>query len=170
MTQIDTSCDKTWIGSTANFKHGDKPAFSDINLQHVHEQAMLIYEELKRQFTNLEISFDIELTLRKAATDPRLQRGINERGLIAPDFGKPYKGLYFQKVLLQLHSLNRRSQDERQSIEKTLQALLVQYWIDHPSDYSNWELSYRNPRPVKSFNGIKTAMTINFPLIEVENF
>jgi hypothetical protein len=160
---------QTWIGVSTSSRIKNPIPFKDEKLQLVHDQADMIHAYIKSQFYKYGHLIEVVLTLRHSNTDERLNRFLDEPGLIAPEYGKKFLGLYFQKIKIEMYPLNEMK-GFIETIKKQFDALIVKYFIENPSAYSNWEFSLRNPKPVKTYKGIQTAVIVNFPLIEFEAF
>ena len=160
---------ETWIGISIPFKDAKSVAYENSTLKYVHVKADQIANFIKLHLFKSRPLFELSLTLRKANTDDRLRRFTDEPGLIASDFGKKFTGLYFQKIKVQMYVIDERK-EYIETLRKHFESLVVRYFIDNPSKYSNWEYSLRNPRPIKTYKGIQTAVIVNFPLFEFETF
>lgn len=86
---------------------------------------------------------------------------MNEMGIIAPDFGKDFQGVFFDHLEIHLTTSGELTQSKQEFLEKYTNGLIRNHFIGHPTAYSNWELSHHNPkvssrnRYYKNFNDIK---------------
>lgn len=158
---------ETWTGVSRGFDVNNPIPYRDERLQLVHEEAAKIYAYIKKEFYKHSFLIEVVLTLRQSNTDERLSRFLNEPGLIAPEFGKKFTGLYFQKVKIEMDVYNERK-EYIETLRKFFESLVVKYFIENRTPYSNWEYSLRNPNPIKTFKGNQTAVIVNFPLFEFE--
>ena len=110
---------------------------------------------------------DVNLTFIQQSTNPRLERGINEEGMMGRDFGKSFSGRYFDTLGMTIHTPPKTSKKLKEFIPLYVEGLVIDYFIQHPSEYSNWEFSYRNRQGHRIATGRSPATIINFPLINI---
>ena len=108
-----------------------------------------------------------ELTLRQGATDERLARGINEDGIISPDYGKPFHGRYIQKVVIEVLPRGDHSIESQTFLEAYFKGLAIQYFVMNVTEFSNWEFSHQNPLSRGSLRGNFASRNVNFPMIQI---
>ena len=108
-----------------------------------------------------------ELTIRQGATDERLGRGINEDGIISPDYGKAFHGRYIQKVVIEVLPQGDHDKESQAFLEAYFKGLAIQYFVMNVTEFSNWEFSNQNPLSRGSFRGNHASRNVNFPMIQV---
>lgn len=118
----------------------------------------------------LHNNVSIEVHFREGGFDERLQRGINEAGIIAPDFGKRFFGYYIQKVIVSSAYVTFDNAAERLKTIDELTFKLAEHLVAHYSRLTNYEFNtkYRykaNLHPLHDGTN-KPYHFINFPLFE----
>jgi hypothetical protein len=160
--------DQNWLGVAKLI-----PVSSDItiakeeNASLVQQKATDIIEFLKPLHIENVVQITCQLLLKRGQKDMRLQRGINEGGILMPDFGKPFLGLYFQRMVIVITFIEDVSTDKKITIQDNVTASMKLYWMNQPTAYSNWEFNQENRQRLRTHNGLQTARYINFPEIIV---
>ncbi len=131
----------------------------------VQNEAISIKKHLRKFLSPIIDTFDIQLSLKEGEKSERLSRGINEIGLIKPDFGKPFYHLFYEDIQIILNVKKEVKIDGNEFMERYITGLIMDYFIQHPSDFSNWELNQRNRKASGHAN--MPARHINFPKIQL---
>jgi hypothetical protein len=160
--------EKTWIGFTNTKENSLEVVSNDIEQTIVNKEVYAITQYLKKELEVFDVVFEMILTLKQGYRDPRLERGINELGIISPDFGKEFTGLYFQMLELKSDLSGKKHKQKRDFLEPYLESLMKKYWINHITPYSNWEFNFQNKYAPQPKNGLSTSHFVNFPGIKVE--
>lgn len=158
---------QTWIG-LADSKT-ELEAMNEINQPNqilVQKTASDILTYIIHDMKLVVESLVIHLTLKQSHTDARLARGINEDGIIAPDFGKPFTGLFFDTITVKVKPIGEETKDKVKFLTRYLEGLIIHYFIILRSDYSNWELSHRNRKAAPHSN--MAARHMNYPKIIIQ--
>jgi hypothetical protein len=134
----------------------------------VDETLLRLLNDLKPNLEPLIQSLDAKLSLVQSDRSPRLERGINESGLIRPDYGKPFPGYYFNSIQVTVKTQPGTKKQTIVFLESYLEGLIVAYFVQHPSVASNWENSFRNPNRSRIATTSSPSSIINFPSIEID--
>jgi hypothetical protein len=134
----------------------------------VDETLLQLLNDLKPNLEPLIQSLEVKLSLVHSDRSPRLERGINESGLIRPDYGKPFPGYYFDSLHVTVKTQPGTKKQTIKFLESYLEGLIIAYFVKHPSAASNWENSFRNPNLVRFPTTSSPSTFINFPSIEIE--
>jgi hypothetical protein len=134
----------------------------------VDETLLGLLNDLKPNLEPLIQSLDAKLSLLQSDRSPRLERGINESGLIRPDYGKPFPGYYFNSIQVTVKTQPGTKKQTIVFLESYLEGLIVAYFVQHPSVASNWENSFRNPNRSRIATTSSPSSIINFPSIEID--
>lgn len=141
---------------------------NDPNQKLVNETLLRLLNDLKPNLEPLIQSLDVKLSLVQSDRSPRLERGINESGLIRPDYGKPFTGYYFDSLQVTVKTQPGTKKQTIKFLESYLEGLIIAYFVQHPSVASNWEHSFRNPNRARIPTTSSPSSIINFPSIEIE--
>ena len=112
--------------------------------------------------------FEVSLRFIQDSTNHRLERGMNEDGIMNCDFGKAFYGQYFDTLGITIHTPPTTRDKTKEFMKLYVEGLVIDYFIQHPSEYSNWELSYRNRKGHRIATGQSPASIINFPFIQIK--
>ena len=112
--------------------------------------------------------FEVSLRFIQDSTNPRLERGMNEDGIMGRDFGKAFSGQYFESLSLNIHTKKQTLEKTKEFLKLYVEGLVIEYFIQHPSEYSNWEFSFRNRKGHRIATGQSPATIINFPFIQIK--
>ena len=140
----------------------------DSNQKLVDETLLRLLNDLKLNLEPLIQSLDVKLSLVQSDRSRRLERGINESGLIGPDYGKPFTGYYFDSLHVTVKTQPGTKKQTIVFLESYLEGLVIAYFVQHPSVASNWENSFRNPNRARIPTTSSPSTIINFPSIEIE--
>jgi hypothetical protein len=66
-----------------------------------------------------------------------------------------------------IHTPPKTSKKLKEFMALYVEGLVIDYFIQHPSEYSNWEFSYRNRKGHRIATGRSPATIINFPSIQI---
>jgi hypothetical protein len=111
--------------------------------------------------------YEINLNLVQDETNPRLARGMNEEGRMGRDFGKSFTGKYFEALSLNIHTKKQTLEKTKEFLTLYVEGLVIDYFIQNPSEYSNWEFSYRNRKGHRIATTQSPATIINYPYINI---
>ena len=140
---------------------------NDPNQKLVDETLFRLLNDLKPNLEPLIQSLDAKLSLVQSDRNPRLERGINESGLIRPDYGKPFPGYYFDSLQVTVKTQPGTKKQTIVFLESYLEGLIIAYFVKHPSAASNWENSFRNQKGPRIGSTASPSTMINFPSIEI---
>jgi hypothetical protein len=132
------------------------------------DKLFRLLNDLKPNLEPLIQSLDAKLSLVQSDHSPRLERGINESGLIRPDYGKPFTGYYFDSLHVTVKTQPVTKKQTIVFLESYLEGLIIAYFVQHPSVASNWENSFRNPNRSRIATTSSPSSIINFPSIEID--
>jgi hypothetical protein len=106
----------------------------------------------------------LKITMQQSTTDERLRRGMNEEGYIEPDFGKDFHLMYFKKAEFIFTPKERKTKAKKEFLIPYFHGLMVRYFVNHPTSYSNWEFN-QNHFNKQKFPEMRSyaAKVINFP-------
>jgi hypothetical protein len=141
---------------------------NDPNQKLVDETLLQLLNDLKPNLEPLIQSLDVKLNLLQSDRSPRLERGINESGLIRPDYGNPFTGYYFDSLHVTVKTQPGTKNQTIKFLDSYLEGLIIAYFLKHPSAASNWENSFRNQNQVRFPTTSSPSTFINFPSIEIE--
>jgi hypothetical protein len=158
--------EKTWIGVNHTRITSQEVVSNDPEQIIVNHEVDAIAQYLKKELEVFDVGIEITLTLKQGYRDPRLERGINELGIIGPDFGKEFTGQYFQTLEIKSDLSGKKNKQKRDFLKPYLESLLKKYWINHVTPYSNWEFNYENKFGPRSKNDLSTSYFINFPEVK----
>jgi hypothetical protein len=157
---------QTWQGiGSAKIKPKTIIGIQNSNQDKVQNAAQAIFDYLTREVKLPVECLEINLTLKQGESDSRLSRGINESGLIRPDFGKPFTGLFFEIIVVKVILNDQNNEEFKNFLKVYLEGVIIHYFIYFGSDYSNWEFSHRNRKA--SVHSNKAARHVNFPIIQI---
>jgi len=139
----------------------------DSNQKLVDETLLHLLNDLKPNLEPLIQSLDVKLSLLHSDRSPRLERGINESGLIRPDYGKPFTGYYFDSLHVTVKTQPGTKKQTIKFLESYLEGLIIAYFVQYPSVASNWENSFRNQKGPRIGSTASPSTMINFPSIEI---
>lgn len=160
--------EKTWIGVSHTKITNQEVVSKDPEQTVVNQEAKAIALYLKKELEVFDLGVEIILTLKQGYRDSRLERGINELGIIGPDFGKEFTGRYFQTLELKSDLSGKKNKQKRDFLEPYLESLMKKYWINHVTPYSNWEFNHENKFGPKPKNDLSTSFFINFPWFKID--
>ncbi len=160
--------EKTWIGVSHTKTMNHEVVTKDPEQTNVNQEAGAIAQYLQKELEVFDVGIEITLTLKQGYKDPRLERGINELGIIGPDFGKEFTGRYYQTLELTSDLSGKKNKQKRDFLEPYLESLMKKYWINHVTPYSNWEFNHQNKFGPKPKNDLSTSFFINFPFILIK--
>ncbi len=160
--------EKTWIGVSHTKTMNQEVVTKDPEQTIVNQEVKAIAQYLKKELEVFDVGIEITLTFKQGYRDSRLERGINELGIIGPDFGKEFTGRYFQMLELKSDLSGKKHKQKRDFLEPYLESLMKKYWINHITPYSNWEFNFQNKYAPQPKNGLSTSHLVNFPGIKVE--
>ena len=168
MNSHDILKDQNWLGVANLIPDSSEIAIAkDEYASIVQQQATAIIESLRALKIDNVVNLTCQLLLKRGQKDIRLQRGINEIGLIIPDFGKPFLGLYYQRMVIVITFNKTTPSEKKLIIQDKITAFMKSYWMNQPTAYSNWEFNQENRQRLRTHNGLQTARYINFPEIIV---
>ena len=159
--------EKTWIGVSHTRITSQEVVTKDPEQTIVNQEVDSIAHYLKKELAVFNVLIEITLTLKQGYRDSRLERGINELGIISPDFGKEFIGRYYQNLELKSDLSGKKNKQKRDFLEPYLEFLMKKYWINHVTAYSNWEFNHVNKFGPKAKNDLSTSFFINFPGIKI---
>jgi hypothetical protein len=84
------------------------------------------------------------------------------------DFGKAFSGHYFESLSLHIHTKKQTLEKTKEILKLYVEGLVIEYFIQHPSEYSNWEFSFRNRKGHRIATGLSPSTIINFPFIQIK--
>ncbi len=160
--------EKTWIGVSHTKITNQEVVSNDPEQTLVNQEAKAIALYLKKELEVFDVGIEIIITLKQGYRDPRLERGINELGIIGPDFGKEFTGRYFQTLELKSDLSGKKNKQKQDFLEPYLDFLMKKYWIKHLTPYSNWEFNYQNKFGPRPKNDLSTSYFINFPEVKTK--
>jgi hypothetical protein len=158
---------KIWTAKVATSQLMNVAFDIDANQRVVNQEAFRLAQDLRNHLLVFDVGAEIALSLKESDRDPRLARGMNELGLIKPDFGKPFQGLYFDALTIQVAIGGKNLKQKKEFLEPYLRHRVIQFLIQHPTPYSNWEFSWKNRQAPNPYHGIQTSRSVNFPSIQV---
>lgn len=164
---VNPIVDQTWTGVLKVPSKSKQHPSSDPLQKLVDETLRGLRDDLLPYLTTTVKSFEAQLTLVKRDRSVRLSRGINEEGMISRDFGKSFTGYYFESLKLQLKTPKGTKKKLIAFLHLYVEGLVIQYFINHPSEVSNWENSYRNQNGSRISSTASPSTMINFPAIEI---
>ena len=88
----------TWTGIIHYPTQDPTHSSNDPNQKLVDETLLRLLNDLKPNLEPLIQSLEVKLSLVQSDRSRRLERGINESGLIGPDYGKLFTGYYFDSL------------------------------------------------------------------------
>lgn len=154
----------TWFGEASTELEIKNIKFENTYHQAAQEKAIELFTLLKENLITGVASIEVFLSIRKSPFSERLQRGMNEMGIIAPDFGKDFQGVFFDHLEIHLKTTGTLTQSKQEFLEKYTKGLIRNHFIEHPTTYSNWELSHHNP---KASTRNHASSSVNFPPLKV---
>jgi dolichyl-phosphate-mannose--protein O-mannosyl transferase len=160
--------DNIWQGIASSDNYADNLlAFAGGNeyKRFAQKTVILLLEFLEANLGSVIKKIRINLVIKQGDADERLARGINENGLIKPDFGKSFIGIYFLIAIITIRTHDESGEGKNTFLKKYVEGLVIDYFIQHPSDYSNWEFNHRNRKASGHAN--MAARNINFPEIQI---
>lgn len=160
--------EKTWIGVSHTNLTNQEVDSTNPEQTIVNQEARAIAQYLQKELEVIDVGVEITLTFKQGYRDPRLERGINELGIIGPDFGKEFTGRYYQTLELKSDLSGKKNKQKRDFLEPYLESLMKKYWINHVTPYSNWEFNHQNKFGPKAKNDLSTSFFINFPGIIIK--
>jgi len=164
MTMSKQPVKPTWIGVYPVLL---KTFVKDKEQKMVNDTVASLVEFLQPFLKTFIKDFEISLRFIQDSTNPRLERGMNEDGIMGRDFGKVFSGQYFDTLSVTIHTPTKTLDQTKEFMKLYVEGLVIDYFIQHPSEYSNWELSYRNRKGHRIATGQSPATIINFPLINI---
>jgi hypothetical protein len=159
--------EKTWIGVSHTKITNREVDSTNPEQTIVSQEASAIAQYLQKELEVFDVGIEIKLTFRQGYRDPRLERGINELGIIGPDFGKEFTGRYYQTLELTSDLSGKKNKQKRDFLEPYLESLMKKYWINHVTPYSNWEFNHQNKFGPKPKNDLSTSYFVNFPEVKI---
>ncbi len=159
---------KTWTGvirypSKAAVRASDEP-----NQKLIDDTLFVLLNDLQTHLKDLMHRCDLTMNLVESDRSRRLERGINESGLIAPDFGKTFTGIYFESLQLNLKTPKGTKKKTIAFLQAYVEGLIMTYFMKHPSVASNWEHNFRNPNAGRISTTSSPSTMINFPSIALK--
>jgi hypothetical protein len=168
---MNQSTNQTWVGKATLLSISSPNSFPRDQYQAVvQETAQAIILFLKEFILDMILDVEVELTLRQGHHDDRLARGINEDGFIRPDFGKEFVGYYFKDLVVHLKIGQETDEETKTFITHYVEGLTMTYFLENPSDFSNWEFNYRNHQKCAqpSIYRSADAFKVNFPSLDID--
>ncbi len=159
--------EKTWLGVSHTKITNQDVVSTNPEQTIVNQEARAIAQYLQKEIEVFDVEIEITLTLKQGYRDPRLERGINELGIIGPDFGKEFTGRYYQTLELKSDLSGKKNKQKRDFLELYFESLMKKYWINHVTPYSNWEFNHQNKFGPKPKNDLSTYFFINFPEVKI---
>ena len=159
--------EKTWIGVSYTKVNSLEVVSNNPEQNIVNHEVDAIAQYIKKELEVFDVGIEITLTLKQGYRDPRLERGINELGIIEPDFGKEFAGRYFQTLEFKSDFSGKKNKQKRDFLEPYLESLMKKYWINHVTPYSNWEFNHQNKFGPKAKNDLSTSYFVNFPEVKI---
>ena len=159
--------EKTWIGVSHTKIRSQDFVSKDPEQTIVNQEARAIAQYLQKELEVFDVGIEFTLTLKQGYRDPRLERGINELGIIDPDFGKEFTGRYYQTLEIKSDLSGKKNKQKRDFLEPYLESLMKKYWINHVTPYSNWEFNHQNKFGPKAKNDLSTSYFVNFPEVKI---
>jgi hypothetical protein len=157
----------SWFGEASTELEIKNLRFENTYHQAAQEKAIELLTLLKKNLITGVASIEVFLSIRKSPFSERLQRGINEMGIIAPDFGKDFLGAFFDHLEIHLTTSGELTQSKQEFLVKYTKGLIRNHFIEQPTAYSNWELSHHNP---KASSRNHASGRVNFPAINIDVF
>ena len=159
---------KTWTGvmrypSKAPVRPSDEP-----NQKLIDDTLIGLLHDLQAHLKGLLHLCDLTLNLVESDRNRRLERGINESGLIAPDYGKTFTGIYFESLQVTLKTPKGTKKKTIAFLQLYVEGLIMTYFMKHPRVASNWENSFRNPNGGRIATTSSPSTMINFPSIALK--
>jgi hypothetical protein len=155
----------TWIGVYPDLP---KPLVKDKEQKIVNDTVASLGAFLHPFLKTFIKDFEISLRFIQDSTNPRLERGMNEDGIMGRDFGKAFSGQYFDTLSVTIHTPTKTLDKTKEFLKLYVEGLVIEYFIQHPSEYSNWEFSFRNRKGHRIATGQSPATIINFPFIQIK--
>jgi len=159
--------EKTWIGVSHTKIRSQDFVSKDPEQTIVNQEARAIAQYFQKELEVFDVGIEFTLTLKQGYRDPRLERGINELGIIDPDFGKEFTGRYYQTLELKSDLSGKKNKQKREFLEPYLESLMKKYWINHVTPYSNWEFNHQNKFGPKPKNDLSTSYFVNLPEVKI---
>ncbi len=157
---------RTWIGlANSKLQTIEPPVSAQDYTSIVQNEAIAVHQCLDKHLSFILDKLEIQIDLKEGDSSERLARGINELGLIKPDFGKPFKNLFYDRIQVSLKFKKINKESKSEFVERYVTGLIIQYFMDHPSEYSNWEFNERNRKA--AMHPLMTARKVNFPNIVI---
>lgn len=159
---------KTWTGvlrypNKATVQGSDEP-----NQKLIDDTLLGLLHDLQPHLKGLMQRCDFTLNLVESDRSRRLERGINESGLIAPDFGKTFTGVYFESLQVTLKTPKGTKKKTIAFLQPYVEGLIMTFFMKHPSIASNWEHNFRNPNAGRIATTSSPSTMINFPIIALK--
>jgi hypothetical protein len=143
-------------------------ASKEPNQRLVDDTLLGLLEDLHAHIHLVMFTMEGQLTLVESDRDQRLERGINESGLIGRDYGKTFKGYYFDLLSLTVKTKPGTKKNTLAFLQPYIEGLIIAYFIKNPSGASNWEHSFRHPNGRIIATTSLPSSIINFPQIEIQ--
>jgi|GEM_PF-3466325 len=159
---------KTWTGVIRYPSKAPVRASHEPNHKLIDDTLLGLLNDLQVNLKTLMHRCDLTLTLVESDRSRRLERGINESGLIAPDFGKTFTGVYFESLQVTLKTPKETKKKTIAFLQPYVEGLIMTYFMRHPSVASNWENSFRNPNTGRIATTASPSTMINFPSIALK--
>jgi len=167
---MNQSMKQTWVGKASlNALSKLNPSPHDQHQTIVQKTAEAMIFFLNEYTLEMIPYLEVELTLKQGHHDERLARGMNEEGLIPPDFGKEFVGYYFKDLIVQVKVDQAMDEETKTFITRYVEGLMITYFLQNPSEYSNWEFHHRHRSTAiqSSHHPSSAALKINFPQIRI---
>jgi hypothetical protein len=168
---MNQSMKQTWVGKASlNAIAKLNPSPHDQHQAIVQKTAEVMILFLNYFLLEMIPNLEVELTLKQGHHDERLARGMNEEGLIRPDFGKEFVGYYYKDLIVQVKVDQAMDEETKTFITRYVEGLMMTYLLQNPSKYSNWEFHHRHRSTVtqSSHHPSSAALKINFPQIQIK--
>jgi hypothetical protein len=142
-------------------------ASNEPNQRLVDDTLRGLLDDLHTHLHHVMLTMEGQLTLVESDRAQRLERGINENGLIGRDYGKTFKGYYFDLLTVTVKTKPGTKKKTHAFLKPYIEGVIIAYFIKNPSVASNWEYSFRHPNGRIIATTSSPASIINFPQIEI---